>query len=138
MLTLEQVRIGVLGLGYVGLPLAVEFSKKFPTLGFDINPRRIAELKEGYDSTLEVEPELLREAIELRYTEQAQELADCNLYIITVPTPIDLHKRPDLGPLESASRTVGQVLKRGDGVIFESTVYPGATEEICVPLLDRE
>lgn len=138
MLALEQIRIGVLGLGYVGLPLAVEFSKKFPTLGFDINPKRIAELKEGYDSTLEVEPELLREAIELRYTERAQDLADCNLYIITVPTPVDLHKRPDLGPLESASRTVGQVLKRGDGVIFESTVYPGATEEVCVPLLEHE
>lgn len=138
MLALEQVRIGVLGLGYVGLPLAVEFSKQFPTLGFDINPGRIAELKEGYDSTLEVEPELLREAIELRYTERAHDLADCNIYIVTVPTPIDIHKRPDLRPLESASRTVGQVLKRGNVVIFESTVYPGATEEICVPLLERE
>lgn len=138
MLALEQVRIGVLGLGYVGLPLAVEFGKQFPTLGFDINPGRIAELKEGYDSTLEVESDLLREAIKLRYTERAQDLADRNIYIVTVPTPIDIHKRPDLGPLENASRTIGQVLKRGNGVIFESTVYPGATEEICVPLLERE
>lgn len=138
MLTLGQVRIGILGLGYVGLPLAVEFGKKFPTLGFDINPARIAELKEGYDGTLEVEPELLMEASQLYYTHQIQDLIDCNVYIITVPTPIDEYKRPDLRPLKSASRTVSGVLKQGDIVIFESTVYPGATEEVCVPIIEHE
>ncbi|KFI21741.1 Vi polysaccharide biosynthesis UDP-N-acetylglucosamine C-6 dehydrogenase TviB [Nitrosococcus oceani] len=138
MLTLKEIRVGILGLGYVGLPLAVEFGKKFPTMGFDINPRRIAELKEGRDSTLEVEPELLAATTQLQYTHQAQDLIDCNVYIITVPTPIDEYKRPDLRPLESASHTVGKVLKRGNIAIFESTVYPGATEEICVPILERE
>lgn len=138
MLTLGQVRIGILGLGYVGLPLAVEFGKKFPTLGFDINPTRIAELKKGYDSTLEVEPELLIKASQLYYTHQIQDLIDCNVYIITVPTPIDEYKRPDLRPLKSASRTVSGVLKQGDIVIFESTVYPGATEEVCVPIIEHE
>lgn len=138
MLTLGQVRIGILGLGYVGLPLAVEFGKKFPTLGFDINSTRIAELKKGYDSTLEVEPELLMEASQLYYTHQIQDLIDCNVYIITVPTPIDEYKRPDLRPLKSASRTVSGVLKQGDIVIFESTVYPGATEEVCVPIIEHE
>lgn len=138
MLTLGEVRIGILGLGYVGLPLAVEFGKKFPTLGFDINPTRIAELKQGHDSTLEVEPELLAAATQLQCTHQAQDLADCNVYIITVPTPIDEHKRPNLHPLESASHTVGRLLKPGNIVIFESTVYPGATEEVCVPILERE
>ncbi|ADE13749.1 nucleotide sugar dehydrogenase [Nitrosococcus halophilus Nc 4] len=138
MLTLGEVRIGIIGLGYVGLPLAVEFGKKFPTLGFDINSTRITELKEGYDSTLEVEPELLAAANQLQYTRQLQDLADCNVYIITVPTPIDEHKRPDLRPLESASSTVGKVLKPGNIAIFESTVYPGATEEVCVPILEQE
>ncbi|QBQ53306.1 Vi polysaccharide biosynthesis UDP-N-acetylglucosamine C-6 dehydrogenase TviB [Nitrosococcus wardiae] len=138
MLTLGEVRIGVIGLGYVGLPLAVEFGKKLPTLGFDINSTRIAELKEGYDNTLEVEPELLAAATHLQYTHQLQDLADCNVYIITVPTPIDDHKRPDLRPLENASGAVGKVLKQGNIAIFESTVYPGATEEVCVPILERE
>lgn len=138
MLTFGQVQIGIVGLGYVGLPLAVEFGKKFPTLGLDINPARIAELKEGYDRTLEVESELLAQANQLQYTHRVQDLIDCNVYIVTVPTPIDEHKRPDLRPLEAASFTVGSVLKQGDIVIFESTVYPGATEEVCVPILERE
>jgi UDP-N-acetyl-D-galactosamine dehydrogenase len=138
VLTFGQVQIGIVGLGYVGLPLAVEFGKKFPTLGLDINPARIAELKEGYDRTLEVESELLAQANQLQYTHRVQDLIDCNVYIVTVPTPIDEHKRPDLRPLEAASFTVGSVLKQGDIVIFESTVYPGATEEVCVPILERE
>lgn len=138
MLTFGQVQIGIVGLGYVGLPLAVEFGKKFPTLGLDINPARIAELKEGYDRTLEVESELLAQANQLQYTHRVQDLIDCNVYIVTVPTPIDEHKRPDLRPLEAASFTVGSVLKQGNIVIFESTVYPGATEEVCVPILERE
>jgi UDP-N-acetyl-D-galactosamine dehydrogenase len=138
VLTFGQVQLGIVGLGYVGLPLAVEFGKKFPTIGLDINPARIAELKEGYDSTLEVEPELLAQANQLQYTHRLQDLIDCNVYIITVPTPIDEHKRPDLRPLEMASFTVGSVLKQGNIVIFESTVYPGATEEVCIPILERE
>jgi UDP-N-acetyl-D-galactosamine dehydrogenase len=138
VLTFRQVQIGIVGLGYVGLPLAVEFGKKFPTLGLDINPARITELKEGYDRTLEVEPELLAQANQLQYTHRVQDLIGCNVYIVTVPTPIDEHKRPDLRPLEAASFTVGSVLKQGNIVIFESTVYPGATEEVCVPILERE
>jgi UDP-N-acetyl-D-galactosamine dehydrogenase len=138
VLTFGQVQIGIVGLGYVGLPLAVEFGKKFPTVGLDINPARIAELKEGYDRTLEVETELLAEANQLQYTHQVQDLSNCNVYIVTVPTPIDEHKRPDLRPLEVASFTVGSVLKQGNIVIFESTVYPGATEEVCIPILERE
>ncbi|CAB1277081.1 Vi polysaccharide biosynthesis UDP-N-acetylglucosamine C-6 dehydrogenase TviB [Candidatus Nitrosacidococcus tergens] len=138
MQTLTQVHIGIIGLGYVGLPLAVEFGKKFPTLGFDINSKRISELKAGQDRTLEVEPELLAQAHQLQYTDTIQDLTVCNVYIVTVPTPIDDHKRPDLKPLESASCTVGKVLKKGDTVIFESTVYPGATEEVCVPILEKE
>ena len=135
---LDQVHIGVIGLGYVGLPLAVEFGKQFRTTGFDIDPRRVAELRSGRDRTLEVDREELAAATLLDYTDRIEGVADCNVYVVTVPTPIDRHKRPDLGPLEAASRTVGGVLKRGDVVIYESTVYPGATEEVCVPILEEE
>lgn len=134
---LQNIKLAVIGLGYVGLPLAVEFGKKRDVLGFDINPRRIAELSSGVDNTLEVEPQELKTAAQLRYTSDASELAQANVYIVTVPTPIDEYKRPDLTPLIRASETIGKVLKRGDIVIYESTVYPGATEEDCVPVLER-
>lgn len=137
MLTLSEVRLAVIGLGYVGLPLAVEFGKHRPVLGFDINPARIQALQAGHDATLEVDEADLRSARGLRYSADAAALAACNVFIVTVPTPIDEHKRPDLGPLLRASETVGHVLKRGDIVIYESTVYPGATEEDCVPVLER-
>ena len=130
-------RIGIVGLGYVGLPLAVEFSKKFPTTGFDLKKQRIAELKEGIDVTREVNKQELQQAGNLQFTSSIDDLADCNVFIIAVPTPIDANKRPDFRPLEGASRTVGQVLKKGDVVIYESTVYPGATEEVCVPILEE-
>jgi len=130
-------KIGIVGLGYVGLPLAVEFGKQFETIGFDINTARIDELKNNKDSTLEVEPELFAEATHLSFTSQLDDVAGCNIYIVTVPTPIDNVKRPDLSPLESASRTVGAVLSKGDIVIYESTVYPGATEEVCIPILEQ-
>jgi len=137
MLSLETTRLAIVGLGYVGLPLAVEFGKKMPTVGFDINHERIAELEAGKDSTLEVEPELLAAARQLSYTSQVEDIAGCNVFVVTVPTPIDRYKRPDLGPLESASKMLGTILKPGDVVIFESTVYPGATEEVCVPILEQ-
>ncbi|MDX9975953.1 MAG: Vi polysaccharide biosynthesis UDP-N-acetylglucosamine C-6 dehydrogenase TviB [FCB group bacterium] len=137
MLTLPQVRLAVIGLGYVGLPLAVEFGKHREVLGFDINSTRIEALRAGHDATLEVDDADLRSASGLRFTADATELAACNVFIVTVPTPIDEHKRPDLTPLIKASETVGRVLKRGDVVIYESTVYPGATEEDCVPVLER-
>ena len=130
-------RIAIIGLGYVGLPLAVEFGKQHDTVGFDINARRIAELREGHDATLEVEPELLAQASHLSFTDQLQDIAGCNVYIVTVPTPIDAARRPDLAPLVKASEAIGQVLKPGDTVIYESTVYPGCTEEACVPILER-
>ncbi len=133
----EDVKLAVVGLGYVGLPLAVEFGKKRWVLGFDINARRIAELKEGKDHTLEVEPEELAQATQLRFTHEAVELAEADVFIVTVPTPIDEYKQPDLTPLIRASETIGKVLKRGDIVIYESTVFPGATEEVCVPVLER-
>jgi UDP-N-acetyl-D-galactosamine dehydrogenase len=137
MFDIDRVRIGVVGLGYVGLPLAVEFGKKFSTTGFDIKPGRIAELKAGRDSTLEVEAGELLRATQLSYTSDVEALRQCNVYIITVPTPIDEAKRPDLTPLVRASEAVGRVLKPNDTVIYESTVYPGATEEICVPILEQ-
>ena len=136
MLRVEEAKIGVIGLGYVGLPLAVEFGKRGPTIGFDLKAERIAELNSGRDSTLEVNAEELGEATELQFTDRADDLRDCNVYIVTVPTPIDQAKRPDLRPLESASRTLAAVLRPGDVAIFESTVYPGATEEVCVPLME--
>ncbi|GAB3330857.1 nucleotide sugar dehydrogenase [Marilutibacter aestuarii] len=134
----DRIRLAIIGLGYVGLPLAVAFGKKFDTLGFDVNAGRIAELERHHDQTLEVSPEGLRAATRLGYASDAAALADCNVFIVTVPTPIDDYKRPDLGPLEAASRTVGRALSRGDVVVYESTVYPGATEEVCVPILERE
>ena len=129
--------IAVIGLGYVGLPLAVEFGKTRAVTGFDINETRIAELREGVDRTLETDAEELAEAQHLAFTSDIPDIADCRIYIVTVPTPIDGHKRPDLTPLIKASETVGKVLKKGDIVIYESTVYPGATEEDCVPVLER-
>ncbi len=129
--------LAIIGLGYVGLPLAVEFGKHRKTIGFDINATRIAELKSGHDRTREVEPAELTEATQLIYTADLEGIRDAHIYIVTVPTPIDAHKRPDLTPLLKASETVGQVLKKGDIVIYESTVYPGATEEDCVPVLER-
>ncbi len=137
MLTLAQAQIAVIGLGYVGLPLAVEFGKSLPTIGFDINAERIDALRAGHDATLEVGPEELNRATSLRFTGLKDDLKACNVYIVTVPTPIDRYKRPDLGPLQTASVTVGGALRQGDVVIYESTVYPGATEEVCVPLLER-
>ncbi len=138
MLDLATTRIGIIGLGYVGLPLAVEFGRRFPTLGLDINEARIRELQSGNDSTLEVDAEELRQASQLRYTHRPEDLAGCNVYIVTVPTPVDDYKRPDFGPLIGASITVGRLLKPGDVAIYESTVYPGATEDVCVPILERE
>lgn len=134
---LETAHVAVVGLGYVGLPLAVEFGKRYPTLGYDIRAARIAELQQGRDSTLEVEPELLAQATRLGVTSQLEDIAGCNVYIVTVPTPIDAAKRPDLTPLIQASEAIGTVLKAGDTVIYESTVYPGCTEEVCVPILER-
>ncbi len=133
----SRLRLAIIGLGYVGLPLAVEFGKKRTVVGFDINQKRIDELKSGRDHTLEVSPEELSAATYLSYTTDLEALRDCNCFIVTVPTPIDEHKRPDLTPLVKASETVGKVLKAGDIVIYESTVYPGATEEDCVPVLER-
>ena len=138
MFDLEKVRIGVIGLGYVGLPLAVEFGKKFPTVGLDINEARVAELKSGKDSSLEVEPEELVAVPHLSYTSSLDDIRDCNIYIVTVPTPINQHKQPDLTPLIGASHALGKVIKKGDIAIFESTVYPGATEEDCVPIMEAE
>ncbi|TCO80346.1 UDP-N-acetyl-D-galactosamine dehydrogenase [Plasticicumulans lactativorans] len=134
---LSNVRIALIGLGYVGLPLAVEFGRHYPTIGFDIKADRVAELREGRDSTLEVESEALAGAVKLEYTSSIDDIRPCNVYIVTVPTPIDSAKRPDLTPLIKASETIGHVLKRGDVVVYESTVYPGATEEVCVPILER-
>ena len=134
---LQDVRVAVVGLGYVGLPLAVEFGKHFDTVGFDINDERVAELAAGHDATLEVSAEELGEVERLSYTADAGQLADCDVYIVTVPTPIDSAKRPDLGALCGASRTVGGVLSAGNVVIYESTVYPGATELDCAPILEQ-
>jgi len=135
---MSDFTIAIIGLGYVGLPLAVEFGKHFPTIGFDINQSRVEELTAGKDSTLEVNSEELSQASQLKYTTSLDDIKPANIYIVTVPTPIDNHKRPDLTPLLSASHTVGKVLKKGDIVIYESTVYPGATEEDCVPILEQE
>ncbi|HBX41307.1 MAG TPA: Vi polysaccharide biosynthesis protein VipA/TviB, partial [Marinobacter adhaerens] len=129
----DNLTLAVIGLGYVGLPLAVEFGKKRPVIGFDINKKRVDELQNGNDHTLEVSIEELEKAAQLSYTASAADLKAANVYIVTVPTPIDEHKRPDLTPLIKASETIGKTLKQGDIVIYESTVYPGATEEDCVP-----
>ncbi|MDC1447511.1 Vi polysaccharide biosynthesis UDP-N-acetylglucosamine C-6 dehydrogenase TviB [Candidatus Thioglobus sp.] len=135
---MNKRKISIIGLGYVGLPLAVEFGKKRSVIGFDINESRINELKNGIDNTLEVTNLELKEAIQLSYTKDLNDIKDCEIFIITVPTPIDKDKRPDLTPLEKSSESVGSVLKKGDIVIYESTVYPGATEEKCVPILERQ
>ncbi len=137
-LSLRGCRIGVVGLGYVGLPLAVEFGKHFDTVGFDIKANRIAELKKGRDSTLECSSAELRSARKLKYSTSLKDLGKCQVFIVTVPTPIDRYNRPDLTPLERSSETVGKVLKKGDVVVYESTVYPGCTEEVCIPILERE
>jgi UDP-N-acetyl-D-galactosamine dehydrogenase len=134
---IDKLRIGVIGLGYVGLPLAVEFGRRFPTVGFDIDNGRIEELKGGSDSTLEVTPEEMAAAKHLSYTNKVSALGDCNFYVVTVPTPISRSKRPVLTPLRLASETLSGVLKKGDIVVYESTVYPGATEEFCVPYLEQ-
>ncbi|MBV8909705.1 MAG: Vi polysaccharide biosynthesis UDP-N-acetylglucosamine C-6 dehydrogenase TviB [Gammaproteobacteria bacterium] len=136
-LTLRTCRIGVVGLGYVGLPLAVEFGKHFDTTGFDVKPERVAALRKGRDSTLEVTRAELKAAARLRFTTSLSDLRRCRVFIVTVPTPIDGYKRPDLSPLVRASESVGAVLRKGSVVIYESTVYPGCTEEVCVPILER-
>ena len=131
-------KIAVIGLGYVGLPLAVEFGKTRQVIGFDINKTRVEQLKSGEDITNECSDDQLQAAQKLNYSSSVHDIKDAQIYIVTVPTPIDNVNRPDLRPLEAASKTVGSVLKDGDIVIYESTVFPGATEEICVPILERE
>jgi UDP-N-acetyl-D-galactosamine dehydrogenase len=138
MQSLDNAKIAIIGLGYVGLPLAVEFGKQFDVTGFDINEKRIQELRSGIDHTLETSAEELASAARLGYTSNLEALRGCNVFIVTVPTPIDGAKRPDLTPLVKASTSLGKVLKSGDVVVYESTVYPGCTEEVCVPLLERE
>lgn len=132
-----NLSVGIIGLGYVGLPLAVEASKHFPTLGFDINTYRISELRNGVDRTLEVSSEELGQSQSLTFSSDINDLGKCNFYIVTVPTPVDDSKQPDLSPLKSASRTVGKALSKGDVVVYESTVFPGCTEEVCVPILEE-
>ncbi len=136
-MNLNQANIAIIGLGYVGLPLAVEFGKQRNVLGFDINAARIAELQSGQDSTLEVSPEDLKAASGLRFSSSAEDLKDCQIFIVTVPTPVDQANRPDLTPLVKASETVGKYMPEGAVVIYESTVFPGATEEVCVPVLEK-
>ena len=135
-MNLADKKIAIIGLGYVGLPLAVEFGKKYATVGFDINQNRIEELLKGKDSTLEVEPSDLKLADKLNFSTNLEDIKECTIYIITVPTPIDKNKRPDLTPLEKSSESICKVLKKGDIVIYESTVFPGCTEEVCVPILE--
>ena len=137
MLQLSDLKIAIIGLGYVGLPLAVEFGKQLPVLGFDIQQKRIQELKSGQDHTLEVSSEELKQATQLTYSANLDDLRSCNFFIVTVPTPIDEFKQPDLTPLIKASTSIGKVLKKGDVVVYESTVYPGATEEACIPVLEQ-
>ena len=138
MFTLTNCSLGIIGLGYVGMPLAVAFGRQFPTIGFDLNSQRIAELRRGYDHSLEVDEKSILTAEHLRFSDAIEELAECNVYIVAVPTPIDQGKQPNLQPLESASSAIGGVLASGDIVIYESTVYPGATEEVCAPILEQE
>ncbi len=138
MSNLENFKVGIIGLGYVGLPLAVEFGKQYETIGFDINQFRVKELLDGCDSTLEVTNDQLKNSKNLQFSTNIVDLENCNIFIVTVPTPIDSHKNPNLNPLIEASKTVGSILKKDDIVIYESTVYPGATEEVCVPILEQE
>jgi len=137
MLNKENTKLAIIGLGYVGLPLAVEFGKIIETIGFDISRSRIKELLEGRDSTFEVEPHEIKKATRLSYTNDTKDIQNCNVFIVTVPTPIDEYKMPNLDPLIKASETVGKLLKKDDVIIYESTVYPGATEEVCVPILEK-
>lgn len=137
MLDIKNIKIAVIGLGYVGLPLAVEFGKHLPVVGFDINATRISALAAGTDHTLEVSDEELTQALHLSYSSDIQALKDCNFFIVTVPTPIDDYKQPDLTPLIKASEAIGSLLKQDDIVVYESTVYPGATEEVCIPVLEK-
>lgn len=137
MLDIKNIKIAVIGLGYVGLPLAVEFGKHLPVVGFDINAKRISALAAGTDHTLEVSDEELTQASHLNYSSDIQALKDCNFFIVTVPTPIDDYKQPDLTPLIKASEAIGSLLKQDDIVVYESTVYPGATEEVCIPVLEK-
>jgi UDP-N-acetyl-D-galactosamine dehydrogenase len=134
---LADARPAIVGLGYVGLPLAVEFGRRYPTMGFDINEARVAELRCRRDSTLETTPEELAAASHLTFTTNLDDIAGCNVFIVTVPTPIDAYKRPDMAALRSASTSIGKVIKRGDVVVYESTVYPGATEEVCLPIIEK-
>lgn len=134
---INMKKIAIVGLGYVGLPLAVEFGKHRPVLGFDVNQKRIDELKSGRDHTLECDPAQLKEATQLQYSSQQEDLKDCQIFIVTVPTPVDQANRPDMTPLVKASGIIGKALKLGDIIIYESTVYPGATEEVCVPVLEK-
>ncbi|HRG44270.1 MAG TPA: NAD(P)-binding domain-containing protein, partial [Saprospiraceae bacterium] len=140
---IADTKIGIIGLGYVGLPLAVEMAKKFDVIGFDINKKRIAELSQGMDNTLEIESEALLQVLNsndgkgMKLTDDITALKSSNVYIVTVPTPIDKYNKPDFKPLISASETVGKVLSPGDIVVYESTVYPGATEEICIPVIEK-
>ena len=134
---LADARPAIVGLGYVGLPLAVEFGRHYPTVGFDINQTRVAELRCGRDSTLEMTAEELAASCQLTFTTTLDDIARCNVYIVTVPTPIDAYKRPDMAALRSASTSIGKVIKRGDVVVYESTVYPGATEEVCLPIIEK-
>ena len=136
-MNLDKVKIAVIGQGYVGLPLAIEFGKKYSTIGFDINQARIDELTKGVDHTNEASPEQLRSAKQLTFSTNISDIKECNIYIVTVPTPIDEFKTPDLTPLRGASKMLGEILKKGDTVIYESTVYPGCTEEDCVPVLEK-
>lgn len=137
MLQLSDLKIAIIGLGYVGLPLAVEFGKQLPVMGFDIQQKRIQELQSGQYHTLEVSPEELKQATQLTYSANLDDLRSCNFFVVTVPTPIDEFKQPDLTPLIKASTSIGKVLKKGDVVVYESTVYPGATEEACIPVLEQ-
>ena len=138
MIKLEDAKIGIVGLGYVGLPLAVEFGKHYETVGFDINEQRVKALNTGVDETLEVSSQEMQVSQFLRYTNNSVDLLECDVYIVTVPTPIDQSKRPDLTPLEAASRLVGQFISPGNVVIYESTVYPGCTEEVCLPIVEQQ
>ena len=137
MINFDEVKIAIIGLGYVGLPLAVEFGKRFPVVGFDINQRRVLELREGRDLTLEVESSELLNLEMLSFSANLEDIQDCNIYIVTVPTPIDQYNQPDLGMLRSASKMLGSLIRPNEIVIYESTVYPGATEDECVPLLEK-
>src|SRR5262249_17203022 len=134
---LADARVAVVGLGYVGLPLAVEFGRHFRTRGFDINAARVGELERGHDATLEVSKEELEASQGLSFTTRVDDIRDCNVYIVTVPTPIDAYKRPEMSALRAASKSIGSVIAKGDVVVYESTVYPGATEEVCLPIIEE-